>query len=132
MSRAFKTRSFDRWLRKSGLSDEALRKAVQEMERGLINADLGGHVIKKRIALPGRGKRSSTRTLIGTNFKDRWFFLYGFEKNERDNIDERELSALQGIAKNLLALKDAQITSAIEDGALSEISHGNQTQKPHP
>lgn len=132
MSRAFKTRSFNRWLRKSGLSDGALRDAVEEMERGLIDADLGGHVIKKRIAVPGRGKRGSTRTLIGTNFKDRWFFLYGFEKNERDNIDDREVSALQGIAKNLLALKDAQIKAAIEDGALLEISHGTQTQKPHP
>lgn len=80
MSRIFKTRSFNRWLRKSGLSDEVLHQAVEEMERGLIDADLGGHVIKKRIALPGRGKRGSTRTLIGTNFKDRWFFLYGFKK----------------------------------------------------
>jgi hypothetical protein len=103
-----------------------------EMERGLIDADLGGHVVKKRVALPGRGKRGSTRTLVGTNFKDRWFFLYGFEKNERDNIDDSELSALQGVAKGLLALKDAQIKAAIEDGALLEINHGNETQKLHP
>jgi len=127
MSRAFKTRSFNRWLRKSGLSDEALRQATQEMGRGLIDADLGGHVVKKRVALPGRGKRGSTRTLVGTNFKDRWFFLYGFEKNERDNIDDKELSALQDIAKNLLALKDVQIKAAIADGVLLEIRHGNET-----
>ncbi|MGH8182695.1 MAG: type II toxin-antitoxin system RelE/ParE family toxin [Rhodanobacteraceae bacterium] len=132
MGRAFKTRSFNRWLRKSGLSDAALNVAVEEMRRGLIDADLGGHVVKKRIALAGRGKRGSTRTLVGTNFKDRWFFLYGFGKKERDNIDDRELGALQGIANTPLALKDAQIMAATLDGALLEISHGNQTQKPHP
>jgi hypothetical protein len=125
VSRAFKTRSFNRWLRKSGLSDEALRRAMEEMERGLVDADRGGHVVKKRVALRGRGKRGSTRTLIGTNFKGRWFFL--FEKNEHDNIDDKELSALQATAKNLLALKDVQIKTAIADGALLEIRHGKQT-----
>lgn len=84
-------------------------------------------MVKKRVALPGRGKRGSTRTLVGTNFKDRWFFLYGFEKNERDNIDDKELSALQDIAKNLLALKDVQIKAAIADGVLPETRHGNET-----
>jgi hypothetical protein len=125
VSRAFKTRSFNRWLRKSSLSDEALRRAMEEMERGLVDADRGGHVVKKRVALRGRGKRGSTRTLIGTNFKGRWFFL--FEKNEHDNIDDKELSALQATAKNLLALKDVQIKTAIADGALLEIRHGKQT-----
>lgn len=132
MSRAFKTRTFRRWLRKSGLSDADLAVAVAEMERGLIDADLGGHVVKKRVALPGRGKRGSTRTIVGTNFRDRWFFLYGFEKNERSTIDERELGSLQGVASGLLALDDKQIEVAIRDGTLLEISHGNQTQKPHP
>jgi hypothetical protein len=84
-------------------------------------------VVKKRVALRGRGKRGSTRTLVGTNFKDRWFFPYGFEKNERDNIEDKELSALQATAKNLLALKDVQIKTAIADGALLEIRHGKQT-----
>lgn len=102
------------------------------MERGLIDADLGGHVVKKRVALPGRGKRGSTRTLVGTNFRDRWFFLYGFEKKERGNIDDRELGALQGIARVLLALDNRQIHVAIDDGTLLEISHGNETKKPHP
>lgn len=74
-------------MRKTELSDEALCKAVSEMEQGLIDADLGGHVVKKRVAVPGRGKSGGARTLVGTNFGNRWFFLFGFEKNERDNID---------------------------------------------
>lgn len=131
MGRIFKTRAFQRWFRKSGLSDTALVDAVAEMERGLVDAELGGHVVKKRVALPGHGKRGSTRTLVGTNFKDRWFFLHGFEKNERSNIGGRELAALQAITRDLLALADSQIQVAIRDGALLEVGHGNETQKSH-
>ena len=85
--RIFKTRYFERWMQKSGLSDDALLNAVAEMERGLIDADLGGGIFKKRIALPNRGKSGSVRTLIATNKNDRWFFVLGFEKNQRDNIN---------------------------------------------
>jgi hypothetical protein len=84
--RVFKTRVFERWMQKIELSDDLLLNAVDEMERGLIDADLGGGVFKKRIALPNRGKSGSVRTLIATNKNDRWFFVLGFEKNQRDNI----------------------------------------------
>lgn len=57
MSRIFRTRTFSRWMRKIGFTDGALRGAVSEMDKGLVDADLGGHVLKKRIALPGQGKR---------------------------------------------------------------------------
>jgi hypothetical protein len=123
MGRAFKTRTFNRWLRKSGLSDRQLIAATAEMQRGLIDADLGGHVVKKRVALPGQGKRGSTRTLVGTNYRDRWFFLFGFGKNERDNITANELVVLQEIAKDLLALDDKQLEIAIENGELLEMNH---------
>lgn len=56
------------------------------MGQGLIDAELGGHVVKKRVAVPGRGKRGGPRTLVGTNFRNRWFFMFGFEKNERGDI----------------------------------------------
>ncbi len=62
-----KTRNFARWARKSGLSDSLLKKAVLEIQRGLLEADLGGGIVKKRIALPGRGKRGSARILLATN-----------------------------------------------------------------
>lgn len=127
VSRVFKTRPFNRWMRKSRLSDRRLCEAVAEMQRGLIDADLGGHVVKKRVALPGRGKSGSARTLVGTNYKDRWFFLYGFEKNERANIDDGELAALREIAKTLLALKDIHIAAAITSGELLEICNDDQT-----
>ena len=86
MKRILKTRTFNRWLRKTLLTDTALLKAIDEMEQGLVDADLGGNIYKKRVALPGRGKSGSTRTLIATNRQNRWFFMFGFEKNDKENI----------------------------------------------
>lgn len=80
MKRILMTRTFSRWLRKTLLNDTALLQAIDEMERGLVDADLGGNVYKKRVALPGRGKRGSARTLIATNRESRWIFMFGFEK----------------------------------------------------
>jgi hypothetical protein len=62
----YKTRHFAKWAQKSGLNDSLLKAAVSEIQRGLLEADLGGGIVKKRIALPGRGKRGSTRTLTAT------------------------------------------------------------------
>lgn len=98
MRRVFKTRHFSRWMRKTELIDQALCEAVVAMEQGLIAANLGGGVIKKRVALPGRGKSGSTRTLVATNRGNRWFFVFGFEKNERANVNPKELEALRAIA----------------------------------
>jgi hypothetical protein len=80
MRRVFKTRYFSRWMRKTELSDELLFAAVTEMAQGLIDADLGGGIVKKRVGLSGRGKRGGARTLVATNKANRWFFVYGFEK----------------------------------------------------
>ena len=74
------TRHFGRWLGKTELSVEALCRSVEEMERGLIDANLGGGIIKKRVALPGRGKRGSARTLVATNSGNRWFLYLGLKK----------------------------------------------------
>lgn len=86
MKRVFKIRHFIRWMRKTELTDNALCSAVDEMAKGLIDADLGGGVVKKRVGLAGRGKRGGARTLVATNKGNRWFFVYGFEKNDRANI----------------------------------------------
>ena len=102
--RVFKTREFSRQMKKIALSDRDLCDAVEEMGRGLIDADLGGGVYKKRVALPGRGKSSSTRTLLATNRGDRWFFLYGFEKNQKSNITQRELEYLRALAEDYLSI----------------------------
>ena len=123
MRRVFKVRYFSRWMRKTSLAHASLCKAVIEMERGLIDAELGGGLIKQRVRLPGRGKRGSARVLAATNRKDRWFFLYGFEKNDRDNVSDDELEGLQEIARVLLARTPQQLDAAVTDGSLQEICH---------
>lgn len=108
-------------MHRAGLTDCALRHAVSEMVEGLIDADLGGHLVKKRIPLPGRGKSGGARTIVATKRADRWIFLYGFEKNERANIGRDELKALQEVAKELLEFDDRRIATAMAAGEIAEI-----------
>lgn len=110
-------------MRKTELSNSALCEAVEEMAQGLVDADLGGGVVKKRVALPGRGKSGGARTLVATNKGNRWFFVFGFEKNDRANISDQELEALQDIAQDLLARNSDQLDLAVQTSALEEICH---------
>ncbi len=98
------------------------------MAHGLIDADLGGGIVKKRIRLAGRGKRSGARTLVATNKGDRWFFVFGFEKNEKANVADDELAALQDIAAQLLAQESRQLDEAVKDGSLQEICDDDKDQ----
>jgi hypothetical protein len=129
MRRLFKTRTFARWSRKAQVSDKALVKAIAEMEAGLIDADLGGSVYKKRVPLPGRGKRGGARILVATRHVNRWFLLYGFGKNEQANIDDRELAALQTLAGALLSMTSSQIEHSVAGKELMEIA---DEEKPNP
>ena len=108
-------------MKKTGLTDAALCVAVQEMCEGLIDADLGGSIVKKRVALPGYGKRGGARTIVATKMAGRWFFLFGFSKNERSNIDKDEIRALQEVAAELLGFDDQQLTTALNAGEIVEI-----------
>ena len=119
--RVFKTKGFQRWAAREGLSDEALRAAVTEMEDGLIDAKLGGYVVKKRVALPGRGKRGGSRTLVVYQQADKAFFVYGFAKNERANISDKELKALKLLATQLLGYTNPALTKATKAGELIEV-----------
>lgn len=119
--RIFKTRYFQRWMRKTELTDQALHKAVDEMVQGLIDADLGGGIVKKRVGVAGRGKSGGARTLLATNRSGRWFFVFGFEKNDRTNINDQELEALQTLAADLLQRTELQLDAAVSDGSLVEM-----------
>lgn len=128
MQRVFRTRHFHRWARKTELTDKALSLAVIEMSQGLIDADLGGGVVKKRIAVGARGKSGGVRILIATNKGDRWFFLFGFAKHTRANITVTELEALRSLASDLLKLTVSQLQEAVENGSLQE----NEMNASHP
>ena len=118
----FAIKTFARWMRKNKVTREDLLDATQEMVNGLIDADLGGYVVKKRLALHGRGKSSGARTIVATNFGERWFFLFGFEKNERSNIDRDELKSLQQLALTLLSFDASQLETAAIAGQLVELN----------
>jgi hypothetical protein len=90
------------------------------MAAGLIDADLGGSAVKKRVGLAGRGKRCGVRTLVATNKGNRWFFVLGFENNERANISDEEIEGLPTIAADLLARTGPQLDEPVADGAVQE------------
>jgi hypothetical protein len=120
--RVFKNKWFQKWAAKEGLGDEALQTAVEEMEDGLIDAELGGHVVKKRVALPGRGKRGGSRTLVVYQQANKAFFVYGFAKNERANISAKQLKALKLLATQLLGYTNPALVKAINAGELIEVN----------
>ena len=117
----YKSRWFDRWARKQGLTTPSLCTAVREMAAGLFDADLGGGLLKKRIGRPGQGKSGGFRTLVASNRGNRWIFVFGFPKNERSNIDKDEEEALKKLATHLLSLTAQAIGKAQRDGELFEV-----------
>lgn len=122
--RVFRTRTFTRWMRRYCLSDDVLCGAVSEIVAGLIDADLGGGILKKRIAVSGQGKRGSARVIVATKLADRWFFLFGFAKNQKGNIDDAERRALQEYGKLLLGLNELELQEASQRGEITEICNG--------
>ena len=127
MVKIIATNAFSRWMKRAGIRDVDLLGAVAEMSRGLIDANLGGDVYKKRFGVAGRGKRGGARTIVATRKGDRWIFLFGFEKNERSNIRTTELIALQKLAKTLLDLHDWDLARAVAAGELKEIEDGHES-----
>jgi len=119
--RIFKTKTFSRWLNKNDLNNRYLLEAVEEMEKGLIDADLGCNVYKKRVKRPGMGKRSGARVIVATKLLKRWYLMFGFTKNEKLNISDDELLSLQETAKRLLNLSDQEIEVAISANQLEEL-----------
>ena len=119
--RIYVTKWFDRWSGKEAISDTALCDAVNEMERGLIDANLGGGLYKKRVAMSGKGKSGSFRTLLAFKGKKRACFVFGFPKNDRNNIDNKEKKALKALAKELLGYDAKKIQKAVKAYELREV-----------
>jgi hypothetical protein len=108
-------------MKKTILEDSSLVNAVKEINAGLVDADLGGYLVKKRVALSGRGKRAGVRTIIATSFKGKYFFIYGFEKNEKANVSYLELEALKRIAKDWLSKSEVELNIMVQKQSLLEV-----------
>lgn len=119
--RILKNKGFDRWAEKEGLNDEAILKAAEEMEKGLYEGNFGGNVFKKRVSIGNRGKRGGARTIVAFKIHNKAIFMYGFAKNQRENISGKEEKALKELAKVFLNFNDNQIDKAIQVGELIEV-----------
>ena len=125
--RVFKLKAFARFQRRERMADSALGKAVHSAEQGLVEADLGGGLIKQRVARPGQGKSGGYRTVIAYRQGERAVFLFGFAKNARANLDDDELAYWQRIGRSYLALDDERLDAAITADELTEVSYGDET-----
>src|SRR5690606_11326438 len=111
-ARIFKRKDFARWQARESLPDVALCKAVGEMECGLIDADVGGFLYKKRVARPGSGKIGGYRTLLAARIGSRYVFLHGFPKSDKANITPKEKKALQFAGRVFLELSAEALSKA--------------------
>lgn len=121
MARVLKRKDFSRWQASEKLPDTTLCKAVREMESGLIDADLGGFLYKKRVARPGAGKSGGYRTLLSARIGNRYIFLHGFTKNDKANITQEEQRALRFAGKLFLDLSTQALSAALHSGVLLEV-----------
>lgn len=123
--RIFKNAWFERFAHKQNIQDAALRDAVHRAEQGLVDADLGGGVIKQRVARPGQGRSGGYRTLILYRQAHCAFFVYGFAKSHQANISDEEEAAFEKAARHVLELTDQQLATLIQNGQFSEVDdHG--------
>lgn len=125
MKRVFKTKTFCRWARKV-VGDAALCQAAREIEQGLFDADLGGGLCKKRVAVPGQGKSGSTRVLVAKKHKDAIFFLAGREKSQPgSDFSDQEVEAAKIIGAGLQAADARKLDQLVAAEILKEICNGS-------
>jgi len=119
--RIFKSKAFAKFARKERISDATLCEIVKEADKGNIDADYGGGVIKQRIARPNEGKSGGYRSIIYYRQGDRAFFVYGFSKKDRENIDEDEKKEFKKQAKLTLSLDDENVLKLLKNGTYQEV-----------
>ena len=115
------TKEFAKWADKNQVAMRDLSAALDEIGQGLVDADLGGNLVKKRIPLQGRGKRGGARAILCGKQGDRIIFLHGFAKNEKSDLSPKELAAFRRLADVLVALEAAQFAEAIDRGIFIEV-----------
>jgi hypothetical protein len=126
--RVFRTKEFTRFAKRQRIGDRALCDAVARAGRGIIDADLGGGLIKQRVARPGQGRSGGFRTLIVYRAAARSVFVYGFAKSERANIDPDELMFWRKVAAAFMTMAEAAIAASILTGEITEMVCDDKTK----
>ena len=124
--RVFKSSWFQRFANKERIDNTSLQEAVNRAESGLVDANIGGGVIKQRIGRKGEGKSGGYRTVILFRKGTLAFFVYGFSKSDRDNFGIAEERAFKKAAGHLLALNAKQIETLVKQGAFHEVKSDEQ------
>ena len=124
--RTFKTKPFARFAHREGIADDALCDAVERAARGLVDADLGGGVIKQRITRRGQGRSGGFRTIVVFRRGARAFFVYGFAKSGRENLRRDELETYRLLAGEYLGLDRSGLAAALAVGAIIEVNCDDQ------
>ena len=129
--KVYKTKTFERWARRNEVSDGALCRAVREMQEGLYDANLGGSLIKKRVAKSEHGKSGGFRTIIGYRTNKIAVFIYGFDKSNKSNLDKAEETALKKLAKEMLRATRAGIRKMENNGTLLKVGCNDGGKNEH-
>ena len=127
--RIFKNAWFRRFARRENINDTALRDVIVRAQKGLVDAELGGGVIKQRIARLGQGKSGGYRSIILYQNGELAFFVYGFAKSDRENIEPNETEGFKKLAKEYFALSEKRIAAMLKNEELMEILYENESKK---
>ena len=119
--RVYMTKWMSRFVRRERISAKGLLHEISRAQSGAIDANLGGGLIKQRMARPGGGRSGGYRTIIAYRVGSRAVFLYGFAKNERDNVRDDELQALKKLAGELLSYDDATLAKVLATEFFTEV-----------
>ncbi|KQW72480.1 hypothetical protein ASD03_32490 [Ensifer sp. Root127] len=130
--RLLKDLEFDDWAAEYNVTNDMLCGAAKEIEAGLVDARLGGFLIKKRVAAPGHGKQGSYRTIVGYRQSDRLIFVHGFAKNETDNITKKEKEALRKLCDVYMQIDPDKLSEMIKEKKILEITCHEQDSKERP
>ena len=124
----YKSKTFARFVKKASITDADLWKAALLANDGVIDADLGGGVIKQRIARSGEGKSGGSRTILAFRKEDRAVYIFGFEKKDLDNIDATQLKTLRTLAKVILGYNADEMKQQIKSGELSFVAAPKESE----
>jgi hypothetical protein len=118
--RFFQKPWFRRFAANENITEEALKKIVENLDTGRFDASLGGYVYKQRLARRGQGKSGGYRVLLFYKQGDRVFFVYAFPKSQRANITQREKGVLKAEAAILMGLTEVELNTLVSQGEFYE------------